>query len=439
MSRKVLSIDPLIFTISDFIGEEICNHFIELSKSGLKDSLVSDATSGKISNGRTSQNTWLAHDVDEQTFKVARAIASEVGFPLEHAEKFQVVYYDTGGEYRSHYDSWVNDGSEKTRRCMAKGGARLCTALVYLNDVPEGGETQFTKFKISVKPERGKLLVFHNTISGTNERHPNSEHAALPVKCGEKYVFNLWFRERSGESKMNTFVRDYEDFLGLVEEGKITRYFREKGTFSYTFRGDYPLFVETALNYIHHRQSFISRLNEISTQFSGLNYIEDVIPKEMLEIVQNYYEKTFKAYPFGDRQSQRFKCRNEPLSRMLHVELHPLIERIVGDALIPTYTYVSFYVHGSNLPPHTDNPDCEFTVSLVIDFDENWKIFIDSTKQPKKHKGRYGDFEPSETCQGILCGVGSCVLFDGTDHVHFRENFPGTFYRVLLLHYRRRL
>ena len=35
----------------------------------------------------------------------------------------------------------THDGSEKTLRCMKYGGARIKTALVYLNDVEEGGST----------------------------------------------------------------------------------------------------------------------------------------------------------------------------------------------------------------------------------------------------------------------------------------------------------
>ena len=48
-----------------------------------------------------------------------------------------------------------------------------------------------------VFPETGKIVVFHNCIEDTNKPHPDSLHGACPVLKGEKWAFNLWFRERS--------------------------------------------------------------------------------------------------------------------------------------------------------------------------------------------------------------------------------------------------
>ena len=62
-----------------------------------------------------------------------------------------------------------------------------------------------------IQPEVGQLLIFRNVFDqverrsvhahclGTSdiaERHPGSEHAAVEVLQGEKWVFNLFFRER---------------------------------------------------------------------------------------------------------------------------------------------------------------------------------------------------------------------------------------------------
>ena len=39
------------------------------------------------------------------------------------------------------------------------------------------------------------LLVWKNVVPGTTKIHPESLHAGRPVTKGEKYAFNLWFRE----------------------------------------------------------------------------------------------------------------------------------------------------------------------------------------------------------------------------------------------------
>jgi hypothetical protein len=68
-------------------------------------------------------------------------------------------------------------------------------ALGYLNDVEEGGATEFRDLNISVKPKKGSLLVWKNVLPGTTKVHPDSLHAGRPVTKGEKFAFNLWFRE----------------------------------------------------------------------------------------------------------------------------------------------------------------------------------------------------------------------------------------------------
>lgn len=84
---------------------------------------------------------------------------------------------------------------KKQRRNMKYGGQRLLTALVYLNDVEEGGGTNFPKKNIVVKPTIGSMLVFNNCIGNTNQKDMNSLHGGMPVIKGEKWAFNLWFRE----------------------------------------------------------------------------------------------------------------------------------------------------------------------------------------------------------------------------------------------------
>ena len=48
---------------------------------------------------------------------------------------------------------------------------------------------------ISVAPKKGSILVWKNVLPGTTKVHPLSLHAGRPVTGGEKYAFNLWFRE----------------------------------------------------------------------------------------------------------------------------------------------------------------------------------------------------------------------------------------------------
>ena len=72
---------------------------------------------------------------------------------------------------------------------------RQLTAITYLNDDYEGGETFFPIKKIKVTPRKGRLLVWSNVdINGVEDSE--SLHAGLPVIDGTKYIAIIWIREK---------------------------------------------------------------------------------------------------------------------------------------------------------------------------------------------------------------------------------------------------
>ena len=190
--------DPKIYTISEVITPEECEHFKKITSNYMKRSTVSSfgnkSKKGDLDKRRTSSNVWVRHKHDEITYKVGLRIAELIQMPLEHAEDFQVLHYADTQEYQPHLDTF-DPALDTTGQYLANGGQRLITALAYLNKVEEGGETNFPNIDKEVSPETGKIVVFHNCIEQTNEPHPNSLHGACPVKKGEKWAFNLWFRE----------------------------------------------------------------------------------------------------------------------------------------------------------------------------------------------------------------------------------------------------
>lgn len=186
---------PGIHFYENLITSEECEHITTLATTLLSDSMVSGKTEGYVSNGRISHNCWLAHNTSPTTQTICDKISNLVGMPLKNAEKMQVVHYETGGKYNTHYDSWDHDNSNKQKRMMKYGGQRLLTALVYLNNVDEGGGTHFPKKDVLLKPQKGSMVVFKNCVDDTNQKDVNSLHAGMPVVRGEKWIFNLWFRE----------------------------------------------------------------------------------------------------------------------------------------------------------------------------------------------------------------------------------------------------
>lgn len=191
---KILSTTPLVCLFENYVSDEEIEHILAAGATLLAPALVTGPNDGVISTTRTGRNCWIAHRHDEVIAGVCERISELAGLPLENAESLQLIHYDHQQEYAPHFDGWDAD-SEDGKRCMSRGGQRLVTGLLYLNDVPAGGGTSFPNLQLEVQARKGSLLLFHNCIPGGTVRHPNSLHGGMPVQQGEKWACNLWFRE----------------------------------------------------------------------------------------------------------------------------------------------------------------------------------------------------------------------------------------------------
>ena len=732
LNKTVYCEDPLVFTIDNYLTDEECDHFINISKDKMQRAVVSDNKTGYVSKGRTGSNHWVTHNQDEITSQVGERIAKEVGHPLINSEKYQVIHYNKTQEYRRHYDSWEHDYSEKSLRCMKYGGARLLTALCYLNDVEEGGGTSFPKLDIVVKAKKGRIVCFENTYKNSHVKHELAEHAGMPIINGEKYAFNLWFREcprsvlykdfnpeyykkgepiirkriednlkkeknshtlgkinkshplimnyllkdnissdakfldnpiynlrnvenfidddlhekiinntefngKTGRSScwvkksnvpnftqkleqllgipsefyenynaiqynpnenhnnfldaydltsdagkkycstlgqrvytvvlfltknieykmtkihqkyvshgddlliyknteekcnqrnsmythsvlnkshehgviLNIYIRektsnnksifDNEKFTTLLENneikeietkemksnkmkinnaketggkmdnikleikepedyqetydklftdlksGKITRGWRNK-SLTFTHKLQMDTFTEFLYNIEKEKSKYENR-SLINPELLERDYIFDeyhplaldnILRPGVIDIFKDLYQTAIKndIFPLGDKQSQRYKSHNESVARVLHYEILPVIEKITGEKVYPTYTYTSFYVNGADLPPHTDRKECQYTVSFIVDkpVGSTWNIYVDMKNQARKNIGRCQPISEKKDCVPVDCDANGLMIFCGEDHCHFREKLEHDYYNVLLLHYRR--
>lgn len=154
--------------------------------------VIHDNASTSYHHYRTGMTAALGgRNLDIVLFWLHERITKQTGLTQAQAEPAAVIQYLPGQEYKAHLDI-LPVGSDFVS--AEQGGQRQVTALLYLNDGMQGGETAFPKLNLSVRPVRGSLLVFHN-CDAAGEYYSGSLHSGTAVEQGEKWVMSCWYRQ----------------------------------------------------------------------------------------------------------------------------------------------------------------------------------------------------------------------------------------------------
>lgn len=188
---------PQIMVFRDVLSSAECAEIIERSRHRLKRSTIVDPETGRedVIRNRTSEGIWFQRGEDEFIERLDRRIACLMNWPVENGEGLQVLHYNTGGEYRPHFDYFPPTQAGSGAH-TASSGQRVATLIVYLNDVPNGGETIFPAAGISVSATQGCALYFRY-LNGLRQLDPLTLHGGTPVLTGDKWIMTKWVRERA--------------------------------------------------------------------------------------------------------------------------------------------------------------------------------------------------------------------------------------------------
>lgn len=181
-----------IFAVGQFLSPDECARLMAMIDRVAQPSQTYDP------ENRVQYRTSYSGDVDPaDSFvrMIERRICDLLGIDENWGETIQGQRYEPGQEFQAHYD-WFDTSAAYWPSEVARGGQRSWTAMIYLNDMPEGGATSFFSINTSVQPQAGALLTWNNMLpDGTP--NPDVRHAALPVVRGVKYVITKWFRTRT--------------------------------------------------------------------------------------------------------------------------------------------------------------------------------------------------------------------------------------------------
>lgn len=133
--------------------------------------------------------------------------------------------------------------------------------------------------------------------------------------------------------------------------------------------------------------------------------------------LRRYYRSQVRrgAFRLGDRDNPlRYVAKNEPVARFFHHQLTHTVSAVAGQPVKPSYVYFASYLSGAELTKHTDRPQCEFSITLCLDFspepasETSWPIRL-------------------QTPQGTVAvyqALGDGLVYRGTSVPHYRSPLP---------------
>ncbi|XP_038881540.1 probable prolyl 4-hydroxylase 9 [Benincasa hispida] len=206
---QVLSWRPRALFFPKFATAEQCLSIVNMARPKLRPSTLAlrkGETEENTKGIRTSSGAFFGASEDESGTLgvIEEKIARATMIPRTHGEAFNILRYEIGQKYNSHYDAFNPSeyGPQKSQR--------VASFLLYLTDVDEGGETMFPfengsnmdglyDFQrcigLKVKPRQGDGLLFYSVFpNGTID--PTSLHGSCPVVKGQKWVATKWIRDQ---------------------------------------------------------------------------------------------------------------------------------------------------------------------------------------------------------------------------------------------------
>ncbi|MEM9046372.1 MAG: 2OG-Fe(II) oxygenase [Pseudomonadota bacterium] len=194
----MLSANPLVIVAEGFLPPAACSGLIALaSGKTTRAETGTDEAVLEVTDERTNTAFDLPPSASPRAAEVMQSLAAVLRLPVSHGEGLSILHYQTGERFTPHVDGiWSGAAPEARDAFEADGGQRLFTAMVYLNEVEDGGGTAFPKLDLLVPPAPGRLLIFANTRAGERDVTPLAIHEGQAVKRGEKWAAVSWWRER---------------------------------------------------------------------------------------------------------------------------------------------------------------------------------------------------------------------------------------------------
>jgi hypothetical protein len=173
----------------------------------------------------------------------------------------------------------------------------------------------------------------------------------------------------------------------------------------------------------NHKERRLAEWQEIVSQGSrsfrekGYVPLRKLIHPFTIAALRRYYRQAIRrgTIRLGDEQSsRRYVAHNDSVARFFHRQIANVVAAVAGEAIKPSYVYLASYLGGAELKKHTDREQCEFSVTLCLDFSPEpelatpWPIRLDSGK----------------SSVAVYQAFGDGLVYRGTQVPHYRHALP---------------
>jgi prolyl 4-hydroxylase len=184
---------PRVVLLADLLSPEECDALMAAARPRMARSLTVQTQTGgeELNPDRTSNGMFFSRGETPLLERMEARIAELLQWPVENGEGMQVLHYRPGAEYKPHYD-YFDPAEPGTPAMLQRGGQRLGTLVIYLNEPEEGGGTTFPDLGLEVAPQRGNAVFFRYDRPAPSTK---TLHGGAPVIRGEKWVATKWLRQ----------------------------------------------------------------------------------------------------------------------------------------------------------------------------------------------------------------------------------------------------
>ena len=190
---------PLILQIPNFLSRQECDILIKLINNN--ESLFLPSRSKHNRRQSRELRFSFSHFPNTIKQKLTQLFLIDTSHQISFLETPKLTKYTESDFFKTHQDGVTKSNYHTPHRyCNVPFSNRMCTLLIYLNtlDSIQGGETYFNDLKLSIKPQKGKAILFfpcyytnHPTKPGKLNFHTRHESKPIKTPC-YKYVYQQW-------------------------------------------------------------------------------------------------------------------------------------------------------------------------------------------------------------------------------------------------------